>query len=98
MISPAIILSKVTEKIIKSRPVTAPVKSSLPFLTLSALSPPDMIWMVAISIMTREMAPAIPARNPSSCEVKPLGSTFRHPRAVLICLSLQPTVGSKANK
>lgn len=86
MISPAIILSKVTEKMIKSKPVTAPVKSSLPFLTLSVLSPPDMIWIVAISMITREMAPAMPARKPSNCEVKPLGSTFKQPRAVSILL------------
>ncbi len=97
MISPAIILSKVTEKMIKSRPVTAPVKSSLPFLTLSALSPPDMIWIVAISMMTREMAPAMPARNPRSWEVKPLGSTFIHPKAVSILLP-SAQVGSKASK
>lgn len=97
MISPAIILSKVTEKIIKSSPVTAPVNNSLPFLTLSALSPPDMIWIVAISMMTREIAPAMPARNPRSCDVKPLGSTFRQPKAVSMLLP-SAQVGSKASR
>lgn len=68
------ILRRVTEKMIKMRPVTAPVKSSLPFLTCSALSAPVMIWMVAISIITREMAPAVPARNVNREAVKPLVS------------------------
>lgn len=63
MISPAMILRRVTEKMIKRRPVTAPVKSSLPFLTCSALLPPVMIWMVAANMTTRAMAPAVPARK-----------------------------------
>lgn len=48
-------------------------------------------------MMMSEIAPAIPAKNPSNCEVKPEGSTFMQPNAVLICLSEQPAVGSKAN-
>lgn len=86
MISPAMILRRVTEKIIKTRPVMAPVKSSLPFLTCSALSPPVMIWTVAASMMTREMAPAVPARKPRRVEVKPVVSKGIQPRAVSIPL------------
>jgi len=78
------ILSRVTEKMIKSSPVMAPVNSSLPFLTCSALSPPVMIWMVAISIIMREMAPAVPARKVSKAEVKPSVLTGIQPRAVSI--------------
>lgn len=74
MISPAMIFRRVTEKMIKRRPVTAAVKSSLPFLTASALSPPVMIWKVAISMTTKAMAPAVPARKVSRAEVKPLVS------------------------
>lgn len=74
MISPAMILRSVTEKIMKSSPVTAPPKSSLPFLTASALSPPVMIWMVAISIIMSEIAPAVPARKVKRAEVNPLVS------------------------
>ncbi len=73
---------RVTEKIIKNRPVMAPVNNSLPFLTCSALSPPVIIWMVAMSIITREIAPAIPARNPRSAAVKPLVSKGIQPSAV----------------
>lgn len=72
------------------------VKSSFPFLTCSALSPPVMIWMVAINIITNEMAPAVPARNWRSAMVKPLVSTLRHPRAVLIAVSPQLPFGSIA--
>lgn len=43
MISPAMILKRATEKMMKRRPVIAPVKSSFPFLTCSALSPPVII-------------------------------------------------------
>ena len=82
MISPAIILRRVTEKIINNSPVMAPVKSSLPFLTCSALSPPVMIWIVAINIITRDMAPAVPARNVSKAEVKPEVEVGMQPRPV----------------
>lgn len=90
------ILSKVTEKMIKRRPVMAPVKSSLPFLTCSALSPPVMIWIVAKSIMTREIAPAVPARKPRRVEVNPVVLTDKQPRAVSIASAPQEPVGSKA--
>ena len=101
MISPAIIFSRVTEKMIKRRPVIAPVKSSLPFFTCSALSAPVMIWMVAISIMTSEMAPAIPARKVRRAELKPAVEVGMQPRPVLIWglrseLPVQPAVGSSA--
>ncbi len=82
MISPATILRRVTEKIINRRPVIAPVNSSLPFLTCSALSPPVMIWIVAASMMTRAIAPAVPARKVRSAEVNPLVLTGMQPRAV----------------
>lgn len=75
----------------------APVNSSLPFLTCSALSPPVMIWTVATSMMTREMAPAVPARKVRSAEVNPEVLTGKQPRAVSIALSPQPPVGSKAS-
>ena len=95
MISPAMILSRVTEKIMKSRPVMAPVNNSLPFLTCSALSPPVMIWIVAMSMMISEMAPAVPARKVNKASVKPLVLTGMQPRAVSIPVPpLQ--VGSKA--
>jgi len=87
------ILRRVTEKIINNNPVTAPVKSSLPFLTCSALSPPVMIWMVAINITTRAMAPAVPARKVRRAEVKPLVSYGIQPRAVSIAPSPQSPVG-----
>lgn len=92
---------RVTEKIIKRRPVMAPVKSSLPFLTCSALSPPVMIWMVATSMITRETAPAVPARKTKREEVKPEVEVEMQPRPVLICglvseLPGQPAVGSTA--
>lgn len=101
MISPAIILSKVTENTIKSKPVIAPVNNSLPFLTCSALSPPVMIWMVAASMMTREMAPAIPARKVRRAAVKPVVEVGIQPRPVKIWglvseLPGHPTVGSMA--
>ena len=84
MISPAMILRRVTEKIIKTRPVMAPVKSSLPFFTCSALSPPVMIWTVAASMTTSEIAPAMPARKVRREEVKPVVSKGIQPRAVSI--------------
>lgn len=96
MISPATILRRVTEKIIKRRPVIALVNNSLPFFTCSALSPPVMIWIVAISIITRETAPATPARNWRSAIVNPLVSTLRQPRAVSIAVSPQLPLGSMA--
>lgn len=96
MISPAMILRRVTEKIIKMRPVTAPVKSSLPFLTCSALSPPVMIWMVAANMMTREMAPEMPARKVRIWAVKPWVSNFIQPRPVWIPLSPLHNSGPEA--
>ncbi len=94
MISPAIILSKVTENRIERTPVMAPVKSSLPFLTCSALSPPVMICTVAISMMMSEMPPAMPAKNDSRAVVKPLVVTLRQPRAVSMAVAPQLPVGS----
>lgn len=41
----------------------APVKSSLPFLTCSGLPPAVMMVMVPASIMTRAIAPTIPAEK-----------------------------------
>lgn len=96
MISPATIRSRVTEKMIKSKPVIALVKSSLPFFTCSALSPPVIIWMVAMSIITSEMAPAVPARNLRSETVKPLVSTLKHPSAVSTAVSPQSPFGLMA--
>ena len=90
------ILSRVTEKIIKRSPVTAPVNNSLPFLTCSALSPPVMIWIVAASMITSEIAPAVPARKVRRASVKPLVLTGIHPSAVSIAWSPQVPVGSKA--
>lgn len=90
------ILSRVTEKIIKRSPVTAPVNNSLPFLTCSALSPPVIIWIVAASMMTSEIAPAVPARKVSRAEVKPVVLTGMHPSAVSIAWSPQVPVGLKA--
>ena len=78
------ILRRVTEKMIKRRPVMAPVKSSLPFFTCSALSPPVMIWTVAASMTTSEIAPAVPARKVRREEVKPVVSKGIQPRAVSI--------------
>ena len=100
MISPAMILRRVTEKMIKRRPVIAPVKSSLPFLTCSALLPPVIIWIVAISMITREMAPAVLARKVRRVEVKPEVEVERQPKPVEICglvlvLPGQSLVGSK---
>lgn len=85
----------------KRSPVMAPVKSSLPFLTCSALSPPVMIWTVAISMITSEIAPAVPAKNAKSAEVKPDVEVEMQPRPVLIWglaseLPGQPAVGSTA--
>ncbi len=96
MISPAMMRSSVTEKIIKRSPVIALVKSSLPFFTASALSPPVMIWIVAISMITNEMAPAVPARKVRRETVKPLVSTLRQPSAVSIACSPQLPFGSMA--
>lgn len=93
MISPATIRRRVTEKMIKSKPVMALVKSSLPFLTCSALSPPVIIWIVAASMMTREIAPAVPARKVRSETVKPLVSTLKHPSAVSTAVSPQLPFG-----
>ena len=86
----------VTEKMINRSPVTALVKSSLPFLTASALSPPVMIWTVAMSMITKEIAPAVPARKVRSETVKPRVSTLRHPRAVSMACSPQLPLGSIA--
>ena len=96
MISPATMRSRVTEKMIKRRPVIALVKSSLPFLTASALSPPVMIWIVAISINTREIAPAVPAKNVKSSTVNPFVSTLKQPRAVSMAVAPQLPLGSIA--
>lgn len=96
MISPATIRRRVTEKIMKRRPVMALVKSSLPFLTASALSPPVMIWTVATNMMTSEIAPAVPARNVRSSTVKPRVSTLKQPRAVSIAVAPQLPFGSMA--
>lgn len=93
MISPATIRRRVTEKMIKRSPVTALVKSSLPFLTCSALSPPVIIWMVAASMITSEIAPAVPARKVRRETVKPLVSTLKHPRAVSTAVSPQLPFG-----
>lgn len=81
----------------KSSPVIAPVNNSLPFLTCSALSPPVIIWIVATSMMTSEIAPAVPARKVSSADVKPDVLTGRQPSAVSIASSPQLPVGSNAN-
>lgn len=81
---PATICSKVTEKIIKRSPVIAPVNNSLPFLTCSALSPPVIIWMVATSIKTNEIAPASPAKKVSNADVKPFVEVEIQPRPVKI--------------
>lgn len=72
------------------------VKSSLPFLTASALSPPVIIWMVAMSMITSEMAPAVPARKVRRETVKPLVSTLKQPSAVSIACSPQLPLGSIA--
>lgn len=69
------------------------VKSSLPFLTCSALSPPVIIWIVAASMITREIAPAVPARKVRSETVKPLVSTLKHPSAVSTAVSPQLPFG-----
>ena len=84
---------RVTEKIIKMRPVIALVNSSLPFLTCSALSPPVMIWIVATSIITSEIPPATPAKNLRRVMVKPLVSTLKQPRAVSMAVSPQLPLG-----
>ena len=97
IIPPATICKSVTEKIIKRRPVMAPVNSSLPFLTCSALSPPVMIWTVATNMITREIAPAVPARKVRRAEVKPEVLTGRQPSAVSMAWSPQLPVGSKAS-
>ena len=62
----------------------APVKSSLPFLTCSALSPPVMIWIVAVNMMISEMAPAVPAKKVRRAEVKPEVEVEMQPKPVLI--------------
>lgn len=72
------------------------VKSSLPFLTASALSPPVMIWIVATSMMTSEMAPAVPAKKVRRETVKPRVSTLRQPRAVSMAVVPQFPLGSMA--
>lgn len=77
-----------------NNPVIAPVNNSLPFLTLSALSPPVIIWIVAISIITSAIAPAVPARNPNNVDVKSPVWTLRQPSAVSIAVSPQLPVGS----
>lgn len=74
MISPAIIRKRVTEKIIKNKPVIPPVKSSLPFLTCSGLAPPVIIMMVAKSMTKRAIRPTTPTRKPRREEVNPLVS------------------------
>lgn len=76
--------------------MTALVKSSLPFLTASALSPPVIIWIVAMSMITREIAPAVPARNWRRVIVKPFVSTLKQPSAVLMAVSPQLPLGSIA--
>ncbi len=57
--------------------------------------------MVATSIITREMAPAVPAKNTKRAEVKPDVEVEIHPRPVLIWglvseLPGHPAVGSTA--
>jgi len=47
--------------------------------------------------MTREIAPAVPARKVSRAEVKPVVLTGKQPSAVSIALSPQSPVGSNAN-
>ncbi len=51
---------------------------------------------MAASIITSEMAPAVPARKVKSAEVNPEVLTGRQPRAVSIAWSPQSPVGSKA--
>lgn len=102
MISPATIRKMVTEKMMKSSPATAPVNSSLPFLTCSALSPPVMIWNTAISMMMSEIPPARPTKNLRRATEKPAVEVGIQPRPVLISglvaeLPVQPAVGSIAS-
>lgn len=68
----------------KRSPVIAPVKSSLPFLTCSALSPPVIIWMVATNIIRSEITPAVPARNVRRALENPAVEVGMQPSPVLI--------------
>lgn len=101
MISPATIRRIDTEKIINKSPVIAPVNNSLPFLTCSALLPPVIIWIVAMSIMMMEIPPAKPVRKVRRAEENPAVEVGIQPRPVLICgfvaeLPGHPLVGSMA--
>ena len=71
----------------------APVKSSFPFWTCSALPPAVMIWIVPASMIASEIAPLIPAAKVRRALVSApsLDLNGMHPRAVSIPLRQFPS-------
>ena len=68
----------------KRSPTMAPVRSSLPLPTCSALPPAVMIWMVPASITARAIAPLMPVAKVRRALVSApfLDLYGRQPRAV----------------
>ena len=74
--------SSETEKIKKSRPATAELKRSRPDWIFLVSPAAVIIWIVAISIVIRAMAPEMPTRKPRIVLTKAALVYGRQPSAV----------------